>query len=144
MRTVRLATECPPPAPADRPDSYKINQNLKVSAVPGEELSGEVAHGGEEGFLAQVAGIAVTNTGCGTLVGLSFGTATALPSRQHTTIIVDLPKTFTVTDDRPVPYLPGSAPPTPKKVELAILRPDKRTLTVTLRVEDVEVSGSPD
>ncbi|GAB3882679.1 hypothetical protein GCM10029964_040800 [Kibdelosporangium lantanae] len=79
--------------------------------------------------------------GCGTLVDLTFGTSTALPSGQHVTVVVDLPKHLTVPDDRPVPLLGSSVSGTKS---IAIERPDKYNFRVTLGLTGAEISGVPD
>jgi len=86
----------------------------------------------------------VVDTYCGRLISLAFATSALLPSNEHTTIVVDLPKKLTVPDNRPVPLPPNGIAEGPRTMELAIDRPDRRNFVVTLVVSGVEISGSPD
>jgi hypothetical protein len=140
---VKLDSECPPPAPADHPDIYQIQQEFKAGVAPGEPpVSGQATLAEEPEFRIQVAG-ALIDDYCGRHVDLSFGVSVPLPPHQHTSIFVDLPKVFTVPDDRPQPQIVGT-PPEPRVLTLPVARPSSKNFVATLVVSAVTLSGSPE
>jgi len=80
---------------------------------------------------------------CGALINLSFDTAVPIPPNDYTTVVVDIPKSITVLDERSMPYPVGSTPPPPKQYDVALRRPESATVTVKLRIGNAEVSKAP-
>jgi hypothetical protein len=152
LTTVKLATRCPPetpprtgvtPAPPLAPQIYKIRQEFKIGIMPGAVLNGEVIPPGEQDFRAPVLG--ELTDACGSrLISLSFDMSTPLPSNEHVTIVVDLPKKLTVLSNVAVPAPPSGRTVEPRAIDLVIDRPTGTNFAVTLGVSGVRISGSPD
>lgn len=158
VRKIEVRSGCRFAAPPRQaPGLYGVdNELVRVGDSPGR-ITGKVHIEPDRQYWTGAHGTIRQDT-CGRFITLAFGATTTLPANTVTTVIIDLPKRFMVTADKP-PDPPASPTPSASTVgstpdagtagthhrrEIEIDRPDRTEFSVRLDTGDRTASARLD
>lgn len=125
-----------PPIAAD----FRIQQDFVARAVgeDGTSILGKVSRpAGDDKFFASVTG-SIRQSQCGQLINMSIATDTPLPSNQHVKIVIEIPKTVSVT------YTPTKAPQPPPAPGQSVVAVTAETAMPVATVIPIHLPTSPE